>query len=349
MGAVLEQRGLRFLPAPDSPYHPSIARMRALRDAVRREKPDLLHVWDWPQCLDAYYGEHLIQRVPMVVSHMSMEHDSLLPLGLPTTFGTPELVDSARLAGRRYVDLLLPPVDVEANAPGVVDGKEFRREHGLGDEEIVIVTVSRVVKWMKAESLHRTIEAVRELGRTLPLRFVVVGDGHARDALQSAAGAVNEALGREVIILVGALLDPRPAYAAADIVVGMGGSALRGMAFAKPVVIVGERGFSAPFTPETAKDFYYKGMYGLGDGNPGNADLLSAIRHLAENRRTLASLGEFSREFVLQHFSLDTVSARFAGFCRNVLERPSSFVSAAVDGLRTAAYTLAGTVMSPRQ
>jgi hypothetical protein len=86
--------------------------------------------------------------------------------------------------------------------------------------------------------------------------------------LERLANKVNGELRRPAVAVAGATLDPRPAYAAADIVVGMGGSALRGMAFGKPVVIVGERGFSAPFTPETADFFYYNGIYGLGTVRP---------------------------------------------------------------------------------
>ncbi|MBK8185465.1 MAG: glycosyltransferase [Candidatus Competibacteraceae bacterium] len=49
MVRLIEEKGLCFLPAPDARFHPSLARMRALSDAVRREKPDLIHAWDWWQ------------------------------------------------------------------------------------------------------------------------------------------------------------------------------------------------------------------------------------------------------------------------------------------------------------
>src|SRR5512134_1477962 len=65
---LVQEKNLRFLPAPERHIHPSPARMSALRDAVRRERPDVLHVWDWFQCLDAYYSVHLPMRVPMVVT-----------------------------------------------------------------------------------------------------------------------------------------------------------------------------------------------------------------------------------------------------------------------------------------
>ncbi len=61
------------LPAGSRCTHPSVASpYAALRHAVRRERPDLVHVWDWWQCLDAYYAVHLPMGVPMVVTDMNM-------------------------------------------------------------------------------------------------------------------------------------------------------------------------------------------------------------------------------------------------------------------------------------
>ena len=340
MVKLAEEKGLRFLPAPNAHIHPSPARMRALRDVVRRERPDLLHVWDWWQCLDAYYSVHLLMRVPMVVTDMCMCLTHLLPKALPTTFGTPELVDQARAAGRRRLKLLLPPVDIHLNAPNAVDPQPFRERYGIKDSDITLVTVSRFASWMKAESLRRTVEVVRTLGRDLPLRLVLVGDGLSRVELERLAHKTNTELRRDAVVLTGELLDPRPAYASADIFVGMGGSALRGMAFGKPVVIVGEQGFSAPFTPETAKSFYYKGIYGRGDGNPANTRLLADIRGIAEDPDRRATLGEFSRQFVLQHFSLEQVSSLLAEFCREAVADVPRFHVSVADGLRTAAVYL---------
>jgi L-malate glycosyltransferase len=342
MVKLVEEKRLRFLSAPDACFHPSLERMRALRAAVRSERPDVLHVWDWWQCIEAYYAVYLPMRVPIVVTNMTMDVTRLLPKALPTTYGTPELVDQARMAGSRQVELIVPPVDVRHNAPDVVDAQPFRRRYGIEERNIKLVTVSRLAHAMKAESLFRTVDAVRTLGRDLPLQFVIVGDGEARAELERLAKEVNVELGRPAIVLTGALCDPRPAYGAADIVIGMGGSALRGMAFGKPVVIVGEQGFSAPFTPETAESFYYKGMYGRGGGcTPSSGGRLGTdIRWLAEHRDQHRVLGDFSRQFVLRHFSLDKVSARLAKFCHAAVAEAPPFRVTAADGLRTAAVYL---------
>lgn len=340
MVRLIEEKGLCFLPAPDARFHPSLARMRALRDAVRREKPDLIHAWDWWQCLDAYYAVHLPMRIPMVVSDMMMELTRVLPKRLPTTFGVPELVAKAKAANRRQVELVVPPVDVRYNAPGVVDPQPFRDHYGIAKGDISLVTVSRLTDWMKAESLIRTVDAIRTLGHDLPLRLIIVGEGSARARLERLASEANAELGRSAVICTGALLDPRPAYAAADIIVGMGGSALRGMAFGKAVIIVGERGFSSLLTPESAETFYYKGIYGIGDGNPSNARLITDIRELVEYPDRLATLGELSRQFVVRNFSMETVSTRFADFCHKVVAEKPSFRLSTIDSLRTAAIYL---------
>ncbi|MCL4785703.1 MAG: glycosyltransferase family 4 protein [Verrucomicrobia bacterium] len=339
MVELIQKKGLRYLPAPDGYLCPSPARMKALRRAVRAERPDLIHAWDWWQCLDAYYGEHLLRRIPLVVTDMMMVLTRILPKRLLTTFGVPELVDQARAAGRR-AELLLPPVDTRLNAPGAVEVREFRERYRIKDDELTLVTVCRLENYMKGESLRRTIAAVRELGRELPLRLMIVGDGVARAELEQSAAQVNAELGRSAVVLTGAMLDPRPAYELADVVVGMGGSALRGMAFGKAVLIVGEQGFSLPFSPETADSFYYRGIYGTGDGDPENRRHIENLRRLAGDHEALRRLGDFARRFVLQHFALETVAARLDSYFKAAVDSGVRRHTAAVDGLRTAAIWL---------
>lgn len=248
-------KGLRLLPAPDGLRNPSLGRMRALRAAVDRERPDLLHVWDWPQCLDALYGVAMPTRVPILCTVMSMTLARFLPRRVSLTFGTEELVARARAVRRGPVELLEPPVDTRANAPGVIDPTVFVARHRLDPDAARVVVVSRLVAWLKLEGLLRTISAVEELAVDRPVQLVVVGEGSAAAQVQARADEVNARTGRRVVVLTGGLVDPRPAYAAADVVVGMGSSALRALAFGKPLVVVGEHGFSQPFTPETAGVF----------------------------------------------------------------------------------------------
>jgi glycosyltransferase involved in cell wall biosynthesis len=338
--ALARSKGLRYVAAPDASVHPSIARVRALRESVRFEAPDLVHAWDWWQCLDACCALRMGTAVPLVVSDMMMELTRVLPKRLPTTFGTPEIVRKARTMGRTRAELLLPPVDVALNAPRSVDGAAFRRMHGLGDGTPLIVTVSRLSTWMKSDSLVRAIGAMERLGHHAGLRLVIVGEGLARPALERLAHQVNGRLGFPAVLFTGALLDPRPAYEAADIVIGMGGSALRAMAFRKPVIVVGEGGFSAIFEPSTADAFHDRGFFGRCDPAQGNDALVAQLEQLLADAERRKQIGHFSRQFVVQHHALEPVSARLAGLYRDAVEKPLTASSAALDALRPAAVDL---------
>ena len=235
---------------------------------------------------------------------------------------------------------MLPPIDIESNSIDSIDSRDFRDKLRIKEGEIVIVTVSRLTDSLKGESLIRTMEAVRALGGTFPIRFILVGDGAAREQLQVLANDINAKINREAIQLLGAMIDPRPAYAAADVVIGMGGSALRGMAFGKPVIIVGERNFSAPFNSDTFENFYYKGIYGLGDGSYKNDRLIFNLRNLVEKIKDFPAIGAFSRNFVEKYYSIANVSSNLNKILQMAAKakwRPSASI---YDGIRTASVCI---------
>jgi glycosyltransferase involved in cell wall biosynthesis len=341
MQELIDKAGLRFLEVPTADTHPSPARMRVIDQAIRSERPDVVHIWDWPQWLDAFLGVRLLRRMPVVVTCMSMVVPSVLPKRAQTTFGTPELVDRARSAGYRHPHLIMPPVDIQSNSPDSQAALAFRNSFGIDDGDVLFVTVSRLVNWMKAESIHQTIDAVRRLGGDKTLRFAIVGDGTARAELEAFAAEVNGELGRRAIVFTGELLDPRPAYAAADVVVGMGGSALRGMAFEKPVIVTGEQNFAALFTPETKDFFYEKGLYGEGDDRFGSDRLVRDMARLLDSQDLRNDLGRFARGFVEQHYSIDAVGRELNELLVSASTAPDSFGDVIYDTCRTATLVAA--------
>jgi glycosyltransferase involved in cell wall biosynthesis len=295
----------------------------------------VIHVWDWWQSLDAHFVE-AFRGTPILVSDMNMSVSRLLPRSPATTFGTPQLVDEARRQGFARAELLLPPVDCALNAPGVVDTERFRARFGIGADEFLLVTVSRIDPYLKGDSLRRTVTAMREVGRGRAVRLVIVGDGPLRGELESLADQANREAGRTAVSLVGAMLDPREAYAAADAVVGMGGSALRGMAFAKPVVIVGAGGFAELFSEQNAARFHYQGFYGEDWATSDDRLHRRALLQLV-SRDISEQLGQFSRQFVREHFALDRVGTVLVRLLAERVSAGTKRWRLMLDGVRTAA------------
>ncbi|QEW23422.1 sugar transferase, PEP-CTERM/EpsH1 system associated (plasmid) [Paracoccaceae bacterium] len=334
----LRASGLGWVPASDARFHPSVQRIRGLRALARDWRPDLVHAWDWWQGLEAYAGLYLPMGVPLLISDMMMDLTRAMPREVPTTFGFRGLRDRAGRAGWRRPYLLVPPVDTVANAPGVSDGPAFRRAHGVGGDELLLVSVSRLSEVMKSDPVVRAIRAVGALGGDVPLKLLIVGDGAARERLQALADKANAGLGRRAVVLAGAMADPRPAYAAADVVLGMGGSALRGLAHAKPVIVLGEAGFARIFAPDTADGFEETGMFGRGDGT--DAALFAALRMLSARADLRDRLGRFGRRFVVDRHGLDRVTDDLARICAEARQaRPPASVCAA-DAARTAFWYL---------
>jgi glycosyltransferase involved in cell wall biosynthesis len=224
---------------------------------------------------------------------------------------------------RGPLHVLEPPVDPEANQASAVDCAGFVRTHGLDPSHRRIVIVSRLVHDMKLEGIELAIDAVELLGEP-DVDLVIVGNGDAEDAIRRRAEEVNRGLGRPAVVLTGALIDPRPAYAAADLVLGQGGSAMRAMAFSKPLIVIGEKGFSLPFLESTKEVFFEQGLWGMGSGNVLPDVLAAQIRTLLEDDEARRGAAAFGRHMAVNRYGLAQTAGRLEGICREaVTERPN--------------------------
>jgi glycosyltransferase involved in cell wall biosynthesis len=283
--------------------------VKQVADFVRTEGFDVVHAFGHRDTYYTFCGSYGLAGVPLVVNDYAMTVTSGLPRRVPLVVGTQEVRDQALAVRGGPTYVVVPPVDEHENRPGVADGDAFRRRHGIAADEILLVVVSRFVNALKGEGLRAAIEATGLIDDPA-VRLVMVGGGGAHEQLQAKADEVNARLGRKVTQLPGPLLDPRPAYQAADIVIGMGHSALRGMAFAKPVVVVGEQGFALPATPDTMQHFDYHGLYGLGDGGDIAPALARHLQPLLHDPARRDELGEFGRRTIVESYGLDAAAER---------------------------------------
>ncbi|WP_322760155.1 glycosyltransferase [Frankia sp. Cr2] len=301
---------LDYVASPKPGRRPSPRVMSALCQVVRERRIDLVHGYEWPPALEAFVGPRTRLGVPAFATVMSMAVAPFLPATMPLVVGTELIGESARAARRGPVDLIEPPVDVRLNAPDAVSDvalTELRTRFDLDPADLHVVVVSRLATELKLEGLLAAVDAVARLAVDMPVRLVVVGDGPARDQLAAHVARVGAVRGRQVVVLTGELTDPRPAYALADISIGMGGSALRASAFAKPLVVQGEGGFFELLTPDSVATFLWQGWYGIGTGDrtSGARRLVTILRPLLADADRRRELGDYGRELVTQRFSLE--------------------------------------------
>ncbi|MDI2033924.1 glycosyltransferase [Paenarthrobacter nitroguajacolicus] len=303
--------GLEFIPAPLPGKRPSPWVINALARTVRERRIDIVHGYEWPPALECLAAAKLVRGTAAAATVMSMAVAPFIPKSMPLMVGTEQIRQAESSLGRTRVYLMEPPVDVPANTV-VADVAGFRARWGLRDDVFTVVCVSRLVQELKLEGILSAIDAVGRLAGEFPVRLVIAGSGPAEATVAARAQRVNEVAGESTVILTGELSDPRPAYAAADVVLGMGGSALRGLSFAKPLVVQGERGFWELLTPDSLPVFLWQGWYGSGPGStgPGTVGLVPVLKKLLEDGGLRSELGSFGRSVVEDRFSLTAAAHR---------------------------------------
>ncbi|MDT9592547.1 glycosyltransferase family 4 protein [Nocardioides zeae] len=322
---TLAGRGLEHVLAPPGRSCPSAARVAHLRRVLRSRCIDVVHGYEWPPVLEA--GAACVGLPTRVVATvLSMSVAPFLPEAVPLVVGTERIRASCVDSRSGPVVVIEPPVDVLADRPGAGE-----RPAPVPGAPVEVAVVCRLVPELKLEGLLTAVDAVGDLPADVgsggvEVRLTIAGDGPARGLVQARADAVNERCGRPAVRLLGAVADPRPVYDRADVAVGMGGSALRSIAFARPLVVQGESGFFELLEPRTLPYFLDRGFYGVGDRGPEQAreHLAGLLADLAGDPARRATLGEWGRDLAVRRFSLERAAALLEGVYALALDPDAS-------------------------
>jgi len=309
--------GLEFVAAPRPGRRPSPRVARALADLVVEREIDVLHGYEWPPALECVLASRMQPSAVAVSTVMSMAVAPFLPKTLPLAVGTEAIAAAERAFGRSSVSLLEPPVDLAENHPGVVPAESLG---AAGDGRFTVGMVTRFAHQLKLEGILTAIDAVGAIARRSPIRLVIAGDGPARDEVATRAARVNAAVGAGTVILLGEVMDPRPVYESADVMLGMGGSALKALAFAKPLVVQGELGYWKLLTPATLPEFLWAGWFGVGgSAGEGQVRLEGILRQLLEDAGLRADMGAFGLATVQARFSVEAAAETQLAIYRRAL------------------------------
>lgn len=327
---LLVEAGVPFVPLegdqPGQAVGQALPGYRRLLDLTRELRPQLVHSYELTPSILTYLGAHLRDRMPMTMTINSMSVPDFMPPSIPLQVCSPLIASEVheRIPNRPGpVGVLEIPTDTNNQYPGYPGGAEFRAGLGIAPDEQMIVVVSRFARALKQEGLETAIRAAGRLAPQYPrMRLVLVGDGPAMPDLRRLAAKANIAAGREAVILTGELVEPRPAYAAADIVLGMGGSLLRAMAFGKPCIVQGEHGFFRILDGDSARDFRWRGFFGIGGGGNGENLLVDLMERLLVNPELRKRNADFALGLVHRHYSLDRAVDEQISWYHKLLRQP---------------------------
>jgi glycosyltransferase involved in cell wall biosynthesis len=311
LAAILRSRGVPHERVELESMETAAPAYRRLSEITRKFRPTLIHSYELTPSLLTFFGPHRTERIPMTMTINSMAIPDFMPGSVPLQVCNP-VIGAAVRPRTGALGILEIPTDCVGQHPDF-PGDGFRAEIGVSDDDLLVVAVSRFARVLKQRGLEIAIGAAGRLATSggavgRRLRLVLVGDGPAMPDLRALAEATNAKAGREVVILTGMRPDPRSAYAAADVVLGMGGSLLRAMAFGKPCIVQGESGFFKLLDATTAREFRWRGFYGIGtaaDDRTGETTLGDLMERLLGDETLRKENAEFALSLVRQFYSLE--------------------------------------------
>ena len=297
---VAEKLGLEIVAAPRSGSWPAPANMAALRRLIAERDIEIAHGYEWGPAVELSFGLARC-RTRVLVTSMSMSIPDFLPRHVPLVVGTRALA-SQQGARRQSVHLMEPPIDTERYAPRPTSPARVR--FGFKDTDLVVAVICRLSDDLgKLEGVLAAVAATSRLAHDLPVRLLVVGDGVGLNRVRESAHRANLSAGDEIVCVAGPLDDPTKAYDAADVIIGMGSSALKGMSCGRPLVVQGNAGFWRTLDEASLPRFRAEGWFG--HGGAGVDDLAAALRDLFDDPARRVSLGVLGREVVQAEYGLE--------------------------------------------
>ena len=215
-----------------------------------------------------------------------------------------DLVTHLRVPEGRF-EVIYNGVDVARIAAADRDGA--RRAMGVGDREVVIGSVGRLVSVKNYELLLRAFGSV-----PAPARLVLIGEGPERAKLESLAASTGIAarttfLGhREDVadLLVGLDVFVLPSRSE-----GMSNTLLEAMAAGVPAIASDVGG---------NREIIEDGQSGLLFTTEDDAGLLERLCHLVGDPARRAALGRAGRERVMRDFSMDAMIGKYEALYERV-------------------------------
>lgn len=277
---------------------------------ARRHGAAMVHVYGSWTARPAWWGPCFGGRRPLALTIYEMAVDPQTPKSPALIVGTRYLLEE--LADRRSgVKLISPPVDTDRDDGTTVDPRDFLDGHGIAPDRLRIVMVSRLDEDMKARGVEHAIAAADRIADS-GIVLVIVGAGDAFARLERQAVAVNQRHRRQVVVMAGPLADPRPAYSAADVVIGMGGSAARALSFGKPLIVAGEFGWYTTFTEQNADELFRNSFWSDSIMDAPVDRLVSSLEDLLSDPEKRDALGTYGRDFAVGRFGLRAMAAELA-------------------------------------
>ncbi|MBQ6000248.1 MAG: polysaccharide pyruvyl transferase CsaB [Clostridia bacterium] len=316
-GGVLVERltsvGIRHIEVPLNSRSPASMwkAYRLLRRILRGEQPDLVHAH---ARIPAFLLSSLcrIQGIPLVTT-VHGSYDVSLPLRLLTRWGSKSLAVSEDIRSylvqnygiaQRDIFSTVNGIDARRFSPNEAEGRALREELGLAEQDLVLLSVSRLDRDADGGVLRLLDEAPLLKADHPNLKLLIVGGGEHEAILRQRAEALNAKADTPYILMTGPRSDIPRFCNACDLFFGVSRAALEASACARPVLLAGTAGYLGPLDGQTLEDAVRTNLTCRGFPWPEEPCLSAAVSKLLAQ----PGAGSFGRELVLREYTVERIA-----------------------------------------
>jgi len=284
----------------------SFAAVSRLREIVCQHGIDLIHAFDARSYLHTYVAG-LRERVPVLCTLCGGTDPCYNLPAAPTLIVFSEEQKQKMIKTFRWPNDRVEVVRTRLDVRQIVDDQhrldeEEARVLGLDPDSPKIMMISSF-DGTKIRSIHKVLNAAEMLfSRDIRFQLVLIGGkGPLHDQAQMRAREICERYGSGSVILTGPIMRAFRLLQRADIVLGVGRSAFEGMAYGKPTLIVGEKGYAGTMSPNTVDALAWYNFSGRNQHEEVDAEsLVATVGALLHDPEQCRRLGAFGREFVFR-------------------------------------------------
>lgn len=308
----LVNRGVKHIYAPMNIHSVKavFASYRILHDAVKKEKPDIIHAHARIPAFVSHYVAKKF-RIPFVTTDHGKFELSFLNR-LMTKWGDKTIAVSEDLkeyllenynVKKENVFLTINGINTDVFTPYNKKNERLSDELNIPADAKVILTVSRLddTAFRCSEEL---IECAKEIHKSVPkTRILIVGDGNLFDSIKQRAEKINSELGIEYIIFAGSRTDIYNFCSIADVFCGVSRAAMEAAASGKPILLAGNGAYFGVLNEKNlaaaeSYNFTCRGVSGF-DKEKFVNDIIWALNNNCEAQETSA----FLRNYVINNLS----------------------------------------------
>ncbi len=336
----LEALGIKHISLPLHTKKPSsmIKSFLGLKKIIKTEKPDIVHSHARIPSFILGILNKFVKFNFVTSAHWVFKTSGILKY--ITTWGSRCVAVSEDIKKYLKVNYGVVDQDIYVTINGINMNKfspdnkcpDIINEFGLSEEKRKIVYISRMDE-DRSLVAHHLIEITPTLIDKEDLEIIIVGGGNDFDKVKNEAELINRKLGKKVIYLTGARTDIYKFISIADFFVGVSRSALEAMSAAVPSIIAGNEGYIGIFE-EKVTDVCFNTNFccrGTKDSTPNllKADLLSLINM---GNDELNALGNYSRETIKAHYSVDAMTKDYEKMYNSILKTPEGKTDIVISG-----------------